>query len=71
LFIRYGSTTGAGLAFRPLSIDNLLDIARRLFKRQRRIKLGRQLLGEPWIKKLVAAPKGDRARSNHRDNLPS
>jgi hypothetical protein len=46
-----------------------LKVPWRFFKSQRGIKLSRQSLGEPWIKKLVAAPNGDRARPNHRDNL--
>jgi hypothetical protein len=57
------------LAFRPLSIDDFLKIARRFLERQHRITITRQALREPGIKKLVPAPKGDRTRSNHRDNL--
>jgi hypothetical protein len=43
-----------GLALRPLDIDDLLQIARRFLECQRRIKVGRQALREPRIKKLVA-----------------
>jgi hypothetical protein len=48
---------------------DFLEIARGFLKDQHRIKIGRQSLRKPRIKKLVAVPKGDRPPSNQRHNL--
>ena len=53
-----------GLVFRPLSINDFLEIAGGVLERQRGIELCGNALCKPGIKKLVAAPKGNRARAN-------
>lgn len=43
-----------GPTVRPLGIDDFLQIGRRFLERQGRIKLGRQVLRELRIQKLIA-----------------
>jgi hypothetical protein len=51
---RIGLCEPVGPTFRPLRIDNFLEIERRFLERQRRIKLGGHALRELRIQKLIA-----------------